>query len=132
MIGGGYIGLEVAATLAKSGKDVTVIEAAPRLLARVASLAISAFFADFQEDAGTTVITDAEVEDIAADNGGFSHVSLSDGRQLSADMLVVGIGVTPETALAEVAGIQTGNGILVNAGIQISMSGVYAIGDGAL
>ena len=132
MIGGGYIGLEVAATLAKSGKDVTVIEAAPRLLARVASLAISAFFADLQEDAGTTVITDAEVEDIAADNGGFSHVSLSDGRQLSADMLVVGIGVTPETALAEVAGIQTGNGILVNAGIQISMSGVYAIGDGAL
>ena len=132
MIGGGYFGLEVAATLAKSGKDVTVIEAAPRLLARVASPAISAFFADLHEDAETTVIKDAGVEDIAADNGGFSYVPLSNDRQLSADMLVVGIGVTPETALAEVAGIQTGNGILVNAGIQISMSGVYAIGDGAL
>ena len=66
VIGGGYIGLEVAATLAKSGKDVTVIEAAPRLLARVASPAISAFFADLHADAGTTVITDVGVEDIAA------------------------------------------------------------------
>ena len=132
MIGGGYIGLEVAATLAKSGKDVTVIEAAPRLLARVASPAISAFFADLHADAGTTVITDAGVEDIAADHGGFSHVTLSDGRQLSADMLVVGIGVTPETALAEAAGIEAGNGILVDAGMQTSVAGIYAIGDGAL
>ena len=132
VIGGGYIGLEVAATLAKSGKDVTVIEAAPRLLARVASPAISAFFADLHADAGTTVITDAGVEDIAADHGGFSHVTLSDGRQLSADMLVVGIGVTPETALAEAAGIETGNGILVDAGMQTSVAGIYAIGDGAL
>ncbi|GIS12030.1 MAG: pyridine nucleotide-disulfide oxidoreductase [Alphaproteobacteria bacterium] len=132
VIGGGYIGLEVAATLAKSGKDVTVIEAAPRLLARVASPAISAFFADLHADAGTTVITDANVEDIAADHGGFSHVTLSDGRQLSADMLVVGIGVTPETALAEAAGIETGNGILVDVSMQTSIAGIYAIGDGAL
>ena len=132
VIGGGYIGLEVAATLAKSGKDVTVIEAAPRLLARVASPAISAFFADLHADAGTTVITDAGVEDIAADHGGFSHVTLSDGRQLSADMLVVGIGVTPETALAEAAGIEAGNGILVDAGMQTSVARIYAIGDGAL
>ena len=132
VIGGGYIGLDVAATLAKSGKDVTVIEAAPRLLARVASPAISAFFADLHVDAGTTVIMDAWVVDIASDNGGFSHVTLSDGRQRSANMLVVRIGVTPETALAEATGIETGNGILVDACMQTSMAGIYAIGDGAL
>ena len=132
VIGGGYIGLEVAATLVKSGKDVTVIEAAPRLLARVASPAISSFFAGLHADAGTKVIMDAGVEDIAADHGGFSHVTLSDGRQLLADMLVVGIGVTPETALAEKAGIETANGILVDSDMQTSMAGIYAIGDGAL
>jgi len=132
VIGGGYIGLEVAATMAKSGKDVTVIEAARRLLARVASPAVSVFFADLHAQAGTKVITDAGVEYIAADHGGFSHVMLSDGRQLSADILVVGIGVTPETALAEAAGIETGNGILVDAGMQTSLAGIYAIGDGAL
>ncbi len=61
-----------------------------------------------------------------------SHVMLSDGRQLSADTLFVGIGVTPKTSLAEAAGIDTGNGILVDAGMQTSMAGIYAIGDGAL
>ena len=132
MIGGGYIGLEVAATLAKSGKDITVIEAAPRLLARVASPPISSFFATLHADAGTTVVTDAGVEDIAAADGAFSHVKLSDGRRLSADMLIVGIGVTPETALAGQAGIETGNGIPVDAGMQTSVPGIYAIGDGAL
>lgn len=59
-------------------------------------------------------------------------MTLSDGRQLLADMLVVGIGVTPETALAEKAGIETGNGILVDSDMQTSMAGIYAIGDGAL
>ena len=132
VIGGGYIGLEVAATLAKSGKDITVIEAAPRLLARVASPPISSFFATLHADAGTTVVTDAGVEDIAAADGAFSHVKLSDSRRLSADMLIVGIGVTPETALAGQAGIETGNGIPVDAGMQTSVPGIYAIGDGAL
>ena len=132
VIGGGYIGLEVAATLAKSGKAVTVIEAAPRLLARVASPPISNFFADLHSEAGTGVITSAGVEDVAAANGCFSHVRLSDGRQLAADMLVVGIGVLPEMSLAESAGIETGNGILVGPDMQTSLPDIYAIGDGAL
>lgn len=132
VIGGGYIGLEVAATLTKSGKRVTVIEAAPRLLARVASPLVSDFFAGLHGEAGTEVITDIGVEDVVASDGRFSHVALSDGRQLAADMLVVGIGVLPEMALAETAGIETGNGILVDAAMQTSVEGVHAIGDGAL
>lgn len=132
VIGGGYIGLEVAATLAKSGKAVTVIEAAPRLLARVASPPISSFFADLHSEAGTGVITGAGVEDVVAARGCFSHVRLSDGRQLAADMLVVGIGVLPEMSLAESAGIETGNGILVGPDMQTNLPDIYAIGDGAL
>ena len=132
IIGGGYIGLEVAATLAKSGRKVTVIEAAPRLLARVASPPISAFFDDLHRQAGSEVMTGVGVEDVAAADGRFSHVTLTDGRLLAADMLVVGIGVLPEVALAEAAGIETGNGILVDKDMQTSVPGIYAIGDGAL
>ena len=132
IIGGGYIGLEVAATLAKSGKEVTVIEAAPRLLARVASPPISSFFDDLHCQAGTKVIAGTGVADVAAAEGRFSHVILSDGRQLAADMLIVGIGVMPETGLAETAGAETGNGILVDDGMQTSCPDVYAIGDGAM
>jgi len=131
IIGGGYIGLEVAATLTKSGKTVTVIEAAPRLLARVASPPISSFFDDLHREAGTRVVAETGVEDVVAADGRFSHVVLSDGRQLAADMLVVGIGVLPETDLAESAGIETGNGIIVDDRMQTSCTGVYAIGDGA-
>jgi NADPH-dependent 2,4-dienoyl-CoA reductase/sulfur reductase-like enzyme len=132
VIGGGYIGLEVAATLAKSGKRVTVVEAAPRLLARVASQPISDFFAALHGDAGSRVITSAAVASIDSAGGAVTGVTLADGQHLAADMLVVGIGVVPEMALATAAGAETGNGILVDDSMQTSVPGIYAIGDGAL
>ena len=132
VIGGGYIGLEVAATLAKSGKQVTVVEAAPRLLARVASPPISDFFADLHSHAGSHVITDAAVASINSEGDAVTGVTLADGQYLAADMLVVGIGVVPDMALAAAAGAETGNGILVDDTMQTSVPGIYAIGDGAL
>ncbi len=131
VIGGGYIGLEVAASLTKAGKMVTVIEAAPRLLARVASPPVSAFFASRHGDAGVDIITGAAVAEIRHDSGGFVGATLEDGRQIDADMLVVGIGVAPNTDLAAQADLAMANGIVTDGTMRTSQSDIYAIGDGA-
>ena len=131
VIGGGYIGLEVAASLTKAGKAVTVIEAAPRLLARVASPPISAFFEDRHTDAGVDVITGMSVTDINHQNGEFAGATLENGRQIDADMLVVGIGVVPNTDLAAQAGLTIANGIVTDSNMQTGHPDIYAIGDGA-
>ena len=94
IIGGGYIGLEVAASLRKRGLEVSVIEAADRLLARVASPPVAALLGDLHRAHGVTINTGVAVASIADKNAAFSGVTLTDGRVLSADMLVVGIGVT--------------------------------------
>ena len=129
IIGGGYIGLEVAASLVKTGKTVTVIEAAERLLARVASPVMSSFFADLHGEHGAAVHVGAGVTGIAQADGRFTGVTLADNQTISADMLVVGIGVLPEIALAEMAGADTGNGIQVDENMRTTVDGVYAIGD---
>ena len=131
VIGGGYIGLEVAASLTKAGKMVTVIEAAPRLLARVASPPVSAFFATRHGDAGVDIITGAAMSEIRHDNGGFVGATLEDGRQIDADMLVVGIGVAPNTDLAAQADLAIANGIVTDGTMRTSRPDIYAIGDGA-
>jgi NADPH-dependent 2,4-dienoyl-CoA reductase/sulfur reductase-like enzyme len=131
VIGGGYIGLEVAASLTKAGKIVTVIEAAPRLLARVASPPVSAFFATRHGDAGVDIITGAAMSEIRHDNGGFVGATLEDGRQIDADMLVVGIGVAPNTDLAAQADLAVANGIVTDGTMRTSRPDIYAIGDGA-
>ena len=132
IVGGGYIGLEVAASLTKVGVKVAVFEAADRLLARVASPLISDFFASLHNDAGVNLHIGSNVADFINDKGAFAGVTSADGRTLPADMLVVGIGVTPETGLAEMAGCAVGNGILVGADMATDVDGIYAIGDGAL
>ena len=132
IIGGGYIGLEAAASLGKMGKKVHVIEAADRLLARVASPQISMFFEALHRDHGTHLHTGVAVADIDAVGGAFAGVRLGDGSTLTADLLLVGIGVQPNMQLAETAGIACGNGILVGPDMQTSHPGIYAIGDVAL
>ena len=131
IIGGGYIGLEAAASLGKMGKKVHVIEAADRLLARVASPQISMFFEALHRDHGTHLHTGVAVADIDAVGGAFAGVRLGDGSTLTADLLLVGIGVQPNMQLAETA-IACGNGILVGPDMQTSHPGIYAIGDVAL
>lgn len=132
VVGGGYIGLEVAASLTKAGKAVTVIEAAPRLLSRVASPPISSFFAGLHGEAGVEVLTGSSVTEIRHWDSSFIGATLANGREIDADMMVVGIGVTPETGLATGADLEIGNGILVDGDMRTSAVDIYAIGDGAL
>lgn len=128
VIGAGYIGLEVAAVAAKHGLRVTVLEAAPRVLARVAGVEISAFFARIHAAAGVTIHCDTGVSAIA---GGpeLALVSTTDGRLLEADLVLAGVGLLPNVELAAAAGITCDNGILVDELGQTSAAGVLAAGD---
>ncbi|MDB0016343.1 FAD-dependent oxidoreductase [Alphaproteobacteria bacterium] len=132
VIGGGYIGLEVAASLTKLGLRVDVIEMADRLLARVASPQISAFFAELHQSHEVGLHIGANCQEILQKDGAFTGVQLDDGSQIVAELLLVGIGVLPDLELAKSAGIMAGNGILVDAMMQSSVQDIFAIGDVAL
>ena len=132
VIGGGYIGLEVAASLTKLGLRVDVIEMADRLLARVASPQISAFFAELHQSHDVGLHIGANCQEILQKDGAFTGVQLGDGRQIAAELLLVGIGVLPDLDLAASAGIEAGNGIIVDAMMQSSVQDIFAIGDVAL
>ena len=132
IIGGGYIGLEVAASARKLGKSVVVLEAAARLLARVASVEASEFFAELHQSQGVDVRCGQQIAGV--DSG---RIVFADGGALDADLVVVGIGVIPNTELAEAAGLAVGNGILTDRDYRTSHGGilrgdVFAIGDVAL
>ena len=136
IIGGGYIGLEVAASLRKKDIAVNVIEAADRILARVASSSTADYLSELHANHGVAVTTGIGVEDIMQDNGAFSGVKLADGTVLTGDMLIVGIGVLTDSKLANDAGIETqradGGAILVDSQMYSSHPDVLAIGDVAL
>ncbi|MGC6516450.1 MAG: NAD(P)/FAD-dependent oxidoreductase [Candidatus Puniceispirillaceae bacterium] len=132
VIGGGYIGLEAAASLRKQGLEVEVIEAAPRLLARVGSPPISAAYQALHESHGVTIRQGVGVDDLNVQDGAIAGVRLSSGEQISCDLLLVGIGVIPETKLAEEAGLTVGNGIITSYDYQTNDADIYAIGDNVL
>jgi len=124
IIGGGFIGLEVAATLRKLGRSATVIEAQPRLLARSATLALSAYLESLHKREGVDLRLGIGVEQI--DTG---TVTLSDGGLLPADVIIVGIGSLPNDELARDAGIACDNGILVDEMAQTADPDIVAAGD---
>ncbi|WP_220461442.1 NAD(P)/FAD-dependent oxidoreductase [Rugamonas apoptosis] len=128
MVGGGYVGLEVAALAAAAGLRVVVAEAMPRLLARVASPELSAFVERAHRQAGIELRLGATVAALAR-HGGRCEARLSDGATVVADIVVGGIGMTPEVALAEAAGLAIANGIAVDALSRTSDAAIYAIGD---
>ena len=132
VIGGGYIGLEAAASLRKQGLDVHVVEAAPRLLARVASPQISAAYQELHEGHGVVMHIGSALAELVAEEGAISAVMLDDGTKIACDILLVGIGVAPEIALAESAGLAVGNGILTDYHYQTNDADIYAIGDNVL
>ena len=132
VIGGGYIGLEAAASCRKAGLNVHVVEAADRLLARVASPDMSAFFLDLHQRHGVMIHTSMTGTKIDHKDGIFTGITLDTGQQISADFLVVGIGVAPDSVLADAAGAAIGNGILVDRQMRSTIDDVYAIGDVAL
>ncbi|WP_273443963.1 NAD(P)/FAD-dependent oxidoreductase [Neolewinella agarilytica] len=128
VIGGGYIGLEAAASLRKLGGRVTVLEREERVLARVTSPEMSAFFTRLHTDKGVSIATGRDVTAIEI-KGSELEVFCGDGSRYAADMLIVGVGVVVNTALAQMAGLKISNGIAVNARMQTSDPDIYAIGD---
>lgn len=129
IIGGGYIGLEAAASLRKLGKSVTVLEALPRVLARVAGEAISTFFQDEHRRQGVDIRLNARVARLDGRDGHVSAVILDDGTALPADLVIAGIGIVPETGPLTEAGAADRNGVEVDVFCQTSLDGIYAIGD---
>ncbi|MDG1007703.1 MAG: FAD-dependent oxidoreductase [Alphaproteobacteria bacterium] len=128
VVGGGYIGLEAAAVAAAMGMRVHVLEAAPRLLARVAEPEISAFYTRLHKDNGVTLVTDSQMTGFVGDNA-VRGVEMADGSVIDADIVITGIGILPNIEIAEAAGLTVENGIVVNEVGQTSDAHIFAAGD---
>ncbi|PQO24103.1 pyridine nucleotide-disulfide oxidoreductase [Rhodobacteraceae bacterium WD3A24] len=128
VVGGGYIGLEAAAVAAQKGLDVTLVEAAPRILARVAAPETSAWFADLHRRHGVDVREGTGLSHLTGEDRVTGAV-LEDGTEISADFVITGIGIAPAAALAEAAGLAIDNGIAVDAQGRTLVPGVWAAGD---
>jgi 3-phenylpropionate/trans-cinnamate dioxygenase ferredoxin reductase subunit len=132
VIGAGFIGLEFAATARGKGMEVDVVELGARVMARAVTAEISEFFQAQHTAAGIRIHLGVQVTSIEADGGKVAGVSLSDGRHLPADMIVVGVGVLPNVELAAEAGLPVASGIIVDQHLATADPNVSAIGDGAL
>lgn len=129
VIGGGYIGLEAAAVLTKFNVAVTLLEALPRVLARVAGEALSSFYEAEHRAHGVDLRTSVAVDSIEGADGKVTGVRLADGTVLPADLVIVGIGIIPAVAPLLAAGAAGGNGVNVDEFCRTSLPDVYAIGD---
>jgi 3-phenylpropionate/trans-cinnamate dioxygenase ferredoxin reductase component len=128
VIGGGWIGLEVASAARRAGADVVLLEALDQPLLNVLGPEVGALFAQLHREQGVDVRTGARIEEITTGSDG-PMIRLAGGDTLSVDRLVVGVGVSPSTDLATAAGLDVDNGILVDAGLRTSAPGVLAAGD---
>lgn len=129
VIGGGYIGLEAAASLRKLGKQVVLIEALDRVLARVAGAELSRFFEAEHRAHGVDLRLGTTVDRIEAQDGGATGVRLKDGSVIPAQMVVVGIGIAPAIGPLAAAGADTGDGVRVDGQCRTSLPDIFAIGD---
>ncbi len=130
IVGGGYVGLEVAASARKLGAEVTLLEALPRVLARVTGPQLSAFYETVHREAGVQIRTATRVERVECDaTGDIASLVCSDGQQLAVDVVVAGIGMLPHTELAQQAGIKVDGGIVVDAFSRTSDPRIVAAGD---
>ena len=131
IIGGGYIGLEAAAVLTKLGCKVTLLEALPRILARVAGEELSAFYEKEHRDHGVDLRTNVVVDSFTGE-GRVTGVRLGDGEVIPADAVIVGIGIVPAVAPLLAAGAEGGTGVAIDDHCRTSLPDIYAIGDCAL
>ncbi len=128
IIGGGYIGLETAASLRQLGMEVTVLEALPRVLQRVTAPEISEFYTRVHREEGVEILTDTSVDAIEGERN-VQSVVCSNGRTLEADLVVIGVGIVPNTEIAEAAGLEVDNGIVVDEYARTSDPDIFAVGD---
>ncbi len=129
VVGGGYIGLEAAAVLSKFGKNVTILEALDRVLARVAGEAISRFYEKEHRAHGVDVRLSQKIAEAVGENGRVTGVKLTDGTIIPAQLVIVGIGIIPAVQPLIEAGANGANGVDVNQYCQTSLPDIYAIGD---
>ncbi len=128
IIGGGYIGLEAAAVLRQAGHQVTVLEMADRILQRVTCVEMSEYMTSLHEANGVRIVTGTEVSDIVGKSR-VETVRTESGQQYPADVVIVGIGVIPNSELAQSAGITVDDGIVVDQYTRTSAKDVFAAGD---
>lgn len=129
VIGGGYIGLEVAASGRALGAEVVVIEREPRLLARVACPELSAFFLDYHRKQGVSFELGATVVGFEGRDGRVTGVKLDDGRTITCDAALIGVGATPNDEIAADAGLDTARGVVVDLEARTTDPAIFAIGD---
>jgi 3-phenylpropionate/trans-cinnamate dioxygenase ferredoxin reductase subunit len=129
VVGGGYIGLEVAASGRALGAEVVVLERETRLLARVACEELSSFFLGYHQKHGVSFELGATVTGFKGEGGHITGVTLDDGRVLACDAAVVGVGAHPNDELAGDAGLETARGVVVDLDARTSDPNIFAIGD---
>ena len=128
IVGGGYIGLETAAALKQLGMEVTVLEMMPRVLQRVTAPELSKFYTRVHTEEGVQIVTDVTVSGFQGKQS-VERVACSDGSSYDADLVIVGVGVIPNTELAETAGLEVDNGIVVDEFSRASDPDIVAAGD---
>jgi 3-phenylpropionate/trans-cinnamate dioxygenase ferredoxin reductase component len=129
VIGGGFIGLELAAVACSLGKSVTVLEALPRLMSRAVAPLISEFYRELHTSKGVKVVCGASVSGMEGSGGKVREVLLTDGTRFPAELVLIGVGVVPNSELAQNAGLRISNGIAVNQYLQTVDENIFAIGD---
>ena len=129
IIGGGWIGLEIAAAARNAGLDVTLLERSQLPLLRVLGPETAPIFADLHRDHGVDLRCQAAVAELTGKNGAATGVILKDGSRIDADMILVAVGITPNTQLAAQAGLEVDNGILVDEHLRTSDVNIFAAGD---
>jgi 3-phenylpropionate/trans-cinnamate dioxygenase ferredoxin reductase component len=129
VVGGGYIGLEAAASARALGADAVVIEALPRILTRSSCQALSDFFTSYHQSHGVDFELNARIEGFEGKDGHVTGVKLAGGRVIACNDVVVGIGVAPNDELARDAGLESVDGIMVDESARTADPSVFAIGD---
>ena len=129
IVGGGYIGLEVAAVAIEMGLAVTVLEMEERILGRVTTPEMSAFYHDLHASKGVTIRTGVRAQSFTGGSGRLEGVVCEGGEVVQADLAVVGIGIVPNVELAEAAGLECDNGIVVDESTRTADPNIYAVGD---
>ena len=128
VVGGGFIGLEVASALISKGLNVTIVEAAERIMQRVVAPETSSFFRNLHNSKGARLLEGVGLNQLLGEKR-VNKAELSNNEELDVDFVIVGIGVRPDDALAEAAGLEVSNGIRVNKKGQTSQPNIWATGD---
>ena len=129
IIGAGWIGLETAAAARNAGLDVTLLKAGELPLLRVLGPEVAPIFADLHRDHGVDLRCQVAVAELTVGNGAVTGVILKDGSRIDADMVLVGVGITPNSQLAAEAGLKVDNGIVVDEHLRTSDPDIFAAGD---